>query len=192
METTLQKSTTIILGLGSLMFLVAAFLPVSRVFAEPDAGKKLAIILEMRRMWTIGQVLFGLGAMVTVLGLGLLSYGFRDIPAVRWAYLGTGVMFIGSLLWCWHLWERTIDPEAFANGLYARYLFTLYSLFTQLGLVLVGILLLKSCLADWVGWMFIIATGVIFVVMVIFKDMPPFVYYVLTLIASVVLFTSTN
>jgi hypothetical protein len=192
METTLQKSTAIVLGLGSLMFLVAAFLPYSKVFAEPDPEKKLTIILEMKRMWTIGQVLFGLGAVVTVVGLGMLSYGFRDITVARWAYLGVALMFVGSLLWCWHLWERTIDPEAFANGLYTRYLFILYSVFTQLGLVLVGILLLKSCLADWTGWMFIIAMAVIFVLMVIFKDMPPFVYYVLTLICAVVLFTSTS
>jgi hypothetical protein len=192
METTLQRTTTIILGMGSLMFLVAAFMPYSRVFAEPDAGKKLAIILELKKMWTIGQVLFGLGAVVTVVGLGLLSYGFRDIPAVRWAYLGTGLMFVGSLLWCWHLWERTIDPETFANGMYARYLFTLYSIFTQLGLVLVGILLLKSCLPNWIGWMFIMGSGLFFLLMVIFRDMPPFVYYVLTLIAAIVLLTSTS
>ena len=188
MEATLQRTTAIVLGMGSLMFLVAAFLPYSRVFAEPDAGKKLAIIMEMKGMWTIGQVLFGLGAVVTVVGLGLLSYGFRDVAMVRWAYLGVGMMFVGSLLWCWHLRERTIDPEAFANGLYARHLFTLYSIFTQFGLVLVGILLLKSCLPNWTGWMFIIGSGLFFLLMVIFRDMPPLVYYVLTMIAAAVLY----
>jgi hypothetical protein len=50
METTLQKTTVLILRLGSLMFLVAAFLPYSRIFAEPDTGKKLAIIMEMKKM----------------------------------------------------------------------------------------------------------------------------------------------
>ena len=54
MEFTFQKTTALILGLGSPLFLVAAFLPYSRVFAEPDTGKKLAIIMEMKKMWTIG------------------------------------------------------------------------------------------------------------------------------------------
>ena len=111
MESAFQKTTALILGLGSLFFLVAAFLPYARVFAEPDAGKKLSIIMDMKKMWTIGQVLFGLGAVVAILGLGFLSYGLRDLTIAGWAYFGVGLMFIGSLLWCWHLWERTLTSS---------------------------------------------------------------------------------
>jgi hypothetical protein len=192
MEPAFQRTTALILGLGSLLFLIAAFLPYSRVFAEPDAGKKLAVIMEMKKMWTIGQVLFGLGAVLTVLGLGFLTYGFRDLSMARWAYFGVGLMFLGSLLWCWHLWERSIDPEAFVNGLHTPYLFAIYSILTQAGMALIGILLLRSCIVNWVGWMFIIGAGLFFLLMVIFRDMPPFVYYVLTMIAAVVLFLGAD
>ena len=96
MESTLQKTTALILGLGSLMFLVAAFLPYSRIFAESDTGKKLAIIMEMKKMWTIGQVLFGLGAVITVIALGILSYGYRDIAGAQWSHLGVLLMFAGA------------------------------------------------------------------------------------------------
>ena len=68
------------------------------------------------------------------------------------------------------------------------YLFIVYSVLTQAGLVLIGIFFLKSDIVNWIGWMFIIGAAIFFVLMVIFKDMPPFVYYVLTLIASIVLF----
>jgi hypothetical protein len=192
MGTAFQKTTALLLAFGSLLFLVAAFLPYSRVFVEPDPEKKLAIIMEMKKMWAIGQVFFGLGAMVTVIALGFQSYGFRDIAFARWSHLGILLMFIGTLLWCWHLWERIVQPEAFAKGLHTPYLFLLYSMLTQAGLVLVGILLLKSPVVNWVGWMFIIGAGVFFLLMLIFKDMPPFVYYVLTMIASVVLFTGAD
>ena len=192
MGTDYQKTTALLLAFGSLLFVVAAFLPYSRVFAEPDPEKKLAIIMEMKKMWAIGQVFFGLGAMVTVIALGLQSYGFRDIAFAGWSHLGILLMLIGTLLWCWHLWERTVQPEAFAKGWHTPYLFVSYSMLTQAGLVLVGILLLKSPVADWVGWMFILGAGVFFLLMLIFKDMPPFVYYVLTMIAAVVLFTCAD
>lgn len=188
MEHSLQKTTALLLGLGSILFLVAAFLPYSRVFVEPVAEKKLEIITSMKKMWNIGQVLFGLGSMVTVAALGLQSYGFREIPGVRWSHLGVTLMFLGAAFWCWHVTERIIKPEAFANGTHTPYLFLVYSLLTQIGLVLIGILLLRSDVVNWVGWMFIIGSGAFFLLMVIFKDMPPFVYYVMTLIASVVLY----
>ena len=41
MEFTFQKTTALILGLGSPLFLVAAFLPYSRVFAEADTEKNV-------------------------------------------------------------------------------------------------------------------------------------------------------
>jgi hypothetical protein len=74
------------------------------------------------------------------------------------------------------------------KGINTTYIFLLYSLLTQVGLVLVGIILLRSGIANWVGWMFIIGSAAFFLLMVIFRDMPPFVYYVLTMIAAVTLF----
>lgn len=59
---------------------------------------------------------------------------------------------------------------------------------TAIILALVGIMLPKSDPANWLGWMFILGSVVLFILMVIFRDMPPFVYYVLTMIAAVVLF----
>jgi hypothetical protein len=185
MESSIQKSLSLLLAFGSLLFIIAAFLPVSRVFAEPDPDKKLSIIMDMRTMWTTGEVLFGLGSLVTVIALGLQSWGLRTINGAGWSHLGVVLMFTGMTLWCWHVWERTVDPEAFVSGTNTPYLFWLYSILTQIGLILVGITILRSDLANWVGWMFIIGSAILMILMVIFKDMPPFIYYVLTLIAAI-------
>lgn len=178
----------ILLGLGSLLFLVAAFLPYSRVFAEPSSEKKLAILTEMKTMWTIGSFLFGSGAVLAAIAFGIQSIGLKQVPGAALSYLGVILMLIGSVSWCWHLYERTVDVNAFAMGENTPYLFIVYSVLTQAGLVLIGIFFLKSDIVNWIGWMFIIGAAIFFVLMVIFKDMPPFVYYVLTLIASIVLF----
>ena len=47
---------------GSVPFLVAAFLPISRVFPEPSPAKKLEIIEADPGQWLVAQVMFALPA----------------------------------------------------------------------------------------------------------------------------------
>lgn len=188
MNLSIQKNIAILLGIGSFLFLVAAFLPYSRVFAEPSPEKKLAIIMNMRKLWNIGQILFGLGAIITAVAFGFLSFGLREITGIVGSRIGFFLMLAGALLWSWHVTERMINPAAFTSGNNTPYLFVVYSVFTQVGLVLLGILFVNSSIANWVGWMFIIGSALFFVLMVIFKDMPPFVYYLISIIASVVIY----
>ena len=155
---------------------------------EPDPDRKLSIIRDKRMMWTTGQVLFGLGSLVTVIALGLQSWGLRTIEGAGWSHMGVILMFTGMVLWCWHVWERAVGPESFVSGTNTPYLFGLYSMLTQIGLILVGIAVLRSDLANWVGWMFVIGSSTFLILMLIFKDMPPFVYHVLTLTAAVVFY----
>lgn len=39
----------------------------------------------MKKMWAIGQVQFGMGAILKVIALGFQSCGFRDIVCARWS-----------------------------------------------------------------------------------------------------------
>jgi len=188
MEPSLQRTVSILLGFGSLLFLIAAFLPYSKAFVEPDAEKKLEIILGMKKMWIFGHILFGLGSIITVVALGIQSYGFKEIPLSMWSHLGVFLMSVGAVLWCWTVIERIIGPEDFANSMNTPYLFPAYSVLTQVGIAFIGIMLIKTSVANWIAWMFIIGSAVIFFLMLIFKDMPPFVYYVLTIVAAAALY----
>lgn len=188
MEPSFQRSVSILLGFGSLLFLVAAFLPYSKAFVEPVAEKKLEIILGMKNMWIFGHILFGLGSIITVVALGIQSYGLKEIAYSMWSHLGVILLSLGAVLWCWTVIDRIINPEDFAYGRNTPYLFPAYSLLTQVGLAFIGIMLLKASVANWIAWMFIVGSAVLFLLMVIFKDMPPFVYYVLTIVAAVALY----
>ena len=139
-------------------------------------------------MWIFGHILFGLGSIITVVAFGIQSYGLKEIANSMWSHLGVILMSLGAVLWCWIVIERIINPEDFAYGRNTPFLFPAYSLLTQLGLVFIGIMLLKSSMANWIAWMFIIGSVILFLLMVIFKDMPPFVYYVLTIVAAVALY----
>lgn len=181
-----------IIIVGSLLFLAAAFSPISRIFGIRDASEKLEIITASPIQWTVAQVFFALGAVVTVAGIGLLAYQLRDQGFSIYLHSGTALMGIGSLLWIWHVFARAVDPALFVAGGIPLWLFGGYSLLTIVGLALVGVALLQAGLQDWVGWLSIGAAVLFFVLGILFRDMPPFVYYAITLTIGIVLYRAAS
>lgn len=94
-------------------------------------------------------------------------------------------MAVGALLWSWHVYERAIDPTAFAAGELAIWPFVVYSLLTMAGLALIGVAFLQTELAAWVGWLSIGAAALFLILGVIFRDMVPLVFYLVTLTAAI-------
>jgi hypothetical protein len=188
MDVTLQKLGALVIIAGSVLFLIAAFAPVSRVFVEPSAAKKLDIILGSRVQWTFAQGLFALGALVTAVGVGVLAVRFRLDPIAGRVALSSVALLVGAGLWTWHVYLRAVDPQMFANGLVPVWLFVTYTLLSMAGLALLGWAFLQTDLQPWVGWMLVGSMAAFFVLAVILGDMAPFVYYVVALIAAVVLF----
>jgi hypothetical protein len=185
MELLPHRPAGLILLVGSILFLIAAFLPYSRVFAEPDPLARLEILHQKRNIWNIGQLLFALGSLITVLGLAILYFNYRASVPGNWVLIILLILMIGALLWSWHCIERMISPEGFVNGTLTPRLFLLYSIFTQAGLIFFGVYLLGTNLSGWLGWMLVGGTALISVLMIVFKDMPPFVYYVFTLVLAI-------
>lgn len=184
-----QRVDTVLLVVGSSLFLVGAFSPISMaVFTESDAAKRLETIQEGRNAWSISQVFFALGAIVTGIGVGLAAYHYRGTPGSWLAYLGFAAIAVGAALWSWHVYLRTVDPKAFTEGSLPAWLFGVYTVLTQAGLAAFGMALLHTGTPSWVGWMLIGGSTLLFIAYLIFRDMPPFVYYILTLITGVMLY----
>lgn len=180
-----QRLAAILVIIGSVLFLAAAFSPISRVFAM-DAERKIEAITAAPNQWALSQVLFGLGAFVTAAGVGLLARAFPPGRASSLLWVAAGLLLVGAAFWAWHLWLRTADPVAFAHRDQPFWQFPVYTLFSQLGFALMGIGLLHTGLPPWVGWMLAGSMAVLFVLLLVFRDMPPFAYYLLTLVAGVV------
>lgn len=179
----------VVLILGSILFLIAAFLPVSMAFfSEGDKNRQLEIVTKRRQAWVFSQVLFISGAVVTALGIGLTAYQMRNLPESALVYTGFLLIVIGAVMWVWLCYRRGGNPTALVAGDISAWPFISYTLLTQAGLVLVGVMLLGSSLADWVGWMLIGGSSLCFVLFMVFKDVPPFVYYILTLITGIMLY----
>lgn len=182
-----QVSGTVMI-LGSVLFLVAAFMPISaRVFSASSPAKKLEHITESPRAWIVSQVLFGLGSLVTVIGIGLLASDDRDGSFAWLMLIGTALLMLGLVPWFGHLYARAADPAAFADGKVPAWLFLLYAALTEVGLAIFGVALLASTYPDWLAWVVIVGMALLIVLTIVIRDIPPFFFYVVTLLAGVVI-----
>lgn len=188
MQLTADKFAAVMTIVGSVLFLVAAFLPISRVFVEPSSVRKLEIINASPDAWTAAQVMFGLGALATVVGLAIAAFQFREQSTTWIAYLSVGLLLLGAFAWMWHLFARMDDPATFAQGLLPAWPLFAYFVLTPAGLAGLGIALLRSPLPDWVGWLLIVSMLFFLIVTAVFRDIPPLVYYVPTLVTGVMLY----
>lgn len=180
-----ERVAAIILLVGSVLFIIAAFMPVSQVFAEPTPAAKLEIITSNRTAWTASQVLFGLGASIATIGLGLVAHHLRGTPGAVWAYIGLLAVILGAVLWDGHVYLRAVDPEGFVEGRLIGWLFPAYALLTQFGLLAFGVAYLRAGYPAWLGDITVGGAVIFFIVYLVFKDIPPFVYYILTFIAGI-------
>jgi hypothetical protein len=190
MNISLQKISAIVIIGGSVLFLIAAFSPISRVFPEPSAVRKLEIIVASPNAWFVAQIFFGLGAMLTVIGIAIVGYQSCAQPFAWFIHASVTILFLGALLWLWHVYARAEDPAAFAEGSLPAWPVVLYFLLTPTGLAVFGVALLRSALPQWVGWVMIASMALFLLLTVIFRDIPPFVYYAITLLTGVGLFSS--
>lgn len=180
-----ERLAAIILIVGSVLFMIAAFMPVSRVFVEPSPAAKLEIITTNRTAWSASQVLFGLGASIAAIGLIFVAYHLRGTPGAVWAYIGLVAVILGAVFWDGHVYLRAVDPEGFVEGRLIGWLFPAYALLTQLGLLAFGVAYLRAGYPAWLGGITVGGAVIFFIVYLVFKDIPPFVYYVLTFIAGI-------
>jgi hypothetical protein len=177
----------IVIIVGSALFLCAAFTPISfRVFTEKSATRKLKVIRASPTAWSVTQILFGLGALATAIGIGLLAYALRRQPSVWLIWASMAVLVSAAVLWLWHLYRRTVDPVAFAEGRWPRWPLLAYFMLTEIGLAILGYALLSTDL-PWIGWMLIGSMVLLFVLTLIYRDMPPLMFYLVALIAGMAL-----
>jgi hypothetical protein len=180
-----ERVGAIILVVGTVLFLIAAFVPVSQVFAEPSPAAKLEIIDSNPTAWSTAQAVFGLGGSITAIGLGFVAYHLRDTPGAVWAYIGLVAVILGAALWEGHVYLRAIDPEGFVEDRLIGWLFPAYALLTQAGLIAFGVAYLRAGYPAWLGGVTVGGAVIFFIVFFAFKDIPPLLYYILTFMAGV-------
>ena len=170
--------------IGSVVFGVGAAIGVPRVFTERDPQARLRMLEEGLRRWRMAQPLYGLGPFITSVGVGYLA---ADGPAgwTRALFVGAcSALGIGAAAWSWSLYLRGTRISDFALGGLPSWPFTTYVLLTICSLALLGIGLVNSASPVWPGWLTIGVDVAFLAGYLRFKDIPPFVFYVLLLVVG--------
>jgi hypothetical protein len=190
MKIGLKQVSAVLMIVGSVLFVVGANLPISsRVFPEPSAVKRLESITDAPGEWLVAQVLFALGAIVTVIGIALLAYHVRDQTFAVLMWASTVVLALGAVLWVWEVVSRAADPAAFAEGsMLARPQFLSFVL-TEAGLAIFGVALLYSTFPAWAAWVVVVSMVLMLILTLVLGDTVPLFLYVVTLLVGVVLLT---
>jgi hypothetical protein len=189
----MQKIAGIGLMLGSVLFIVAAFTPLTFRVVTADMQQRIDLIQNERTGWVILNILFGTGSVIAAVGLALFAQhvqtlgGNTTIRVV--SYLGAASVVLGALCWVIIVYNRAALPpqELGSNLSINNWIFPAYTLLTQIGLMVVGFVLIQSHYPAWLSWGTFVLAGLSIVAYLIFKDMPPFVHYMLFLVMGIAL-----
>ena len=171
-----------VLVAGAVVFLCAAFAPSSMVFGMKDPEPQREFLARHARSWRWGQIPFAAGALVSAVGLGLLGHELDD-QAIHVAGI---VAAVASLPWCRHCWLRARSWTAFLDGSLPGWHFPVFEWGTLAALATTGTALLSTDFPTWTGWYTIATTAVFTVFWLTAKDLPPFVFYLVTVVLGVV------
>jgi hypothetical protein len=187
----MQKFAGIGLIIGSVLFIIAAFTPLTFNVVMADVQRRVELIQSQRVGWVILNILFGAGSIVAVIGLGLFAQhiqGTENNTVTKViSYIAVLAAALGALCWVVIVYNRaTLPPQEIAGTLSVNdWLFPAYTLLTQLALMMVGFVLIQSGYPAWLSWGTLILAGLSLLAYLIFKDIPPFAHYVLLLVLGI-------
>jgi len=170
----------VLMILGSVTFGVGAAIGVPGVFTERDPQRRLRMLEEGRVRWLWAQPLYALGPLIAPLGVSDLSASTN----VRLLDASSALLFVGAIAWTWSVYLRSTRMRAFALGELPGWPFASYVVLTIGGLALLG----AGLVADgpvWLGWLVLVADALFLGAYVRFKDIPPFVFYVVLTVVGV-------
>jgi hypothetical protein len=177
----------ILLISGSTAFGIGAAIGVPNVFTERDPKARLRMLEDRRGIWRVAQPFYGLGPIIASVGAGYLAAAAPTGGWTRTVLAAASVtLVIGALTWAWSVYLRATRISEFAFGTLPGWPFTTYVVLTIGGLGLLSIGLLAGGFPVWLGLLTLGADILFLGIYVRFKDIPPFVFYLLLMLVGVV------
>lgn len=170
-------TATVLVLVGSAIFLVGAAIGVPRVFTEPDPAVRLRMLEERRTVWRAAQPPYAVGTVVAAVGVGPLAAA--DGPGRGWFGVSCALLLAGALCWSWSVSLRFRYVREFALGELPGWSFVAYVWLTLAGLAALGVGLLVADVPSWTGWLTLGATLAYLALWLRMRDLPPFLFYVL-------------
>jgi hypothetical protein len=165
-----------VLIVGAVLFVTVAFAPSSFVFGMSDPAKQREFLARHATSWRWGQIPFAAGAVVSAVGLLVLGVQLDSVALTAAGVVAT----LASLPWAEHCRQRARSWTDFLDGRLPGWPFQVFVWGTLVALGVTGAVLLDSDLPRWTGVFALAATAVFTAAWLRFKDLPPFVFYVVT------------
>jgi hypothetical protein len=176
---TAQRLAALLMIGGSVVFGVGAAIGVPAVFTERDPAVRLRLLQDNVSSWRLAQPLYALGPLLVAAGVGVLAtyvVGRGARVAIAIAFVA---LLLGSIAWAMSVYTRAFRITEFASGTLPAWPFTTYVLLTIAGIASLAIGLLAERFPGWIVWVTLGADLVFLAGYLWFKDIPPFVFYLL-------------
>jgi hypothetical protein len=164
---------------------------VGNVHATKDAAARLAMLERHRGLWILGQFLAAAGTAATPVGFARFARQLRSEPA---SYSGAGrdlaaasavAMLAGSPLFVAALADRAAHIRKFAYREGASWPFLSYAGLQTAGIGALGAALLLSPLKGPAALASAVSAPLFGAILLRYKDLPPFVFYMLELAVGI-------
>lgn len=168
--------------LGTLLIYTGfgAFPP--RIYTERNIQEKLKLLEAQPRRWIFCQSLVILGGIATMAGSIFLIPLFNDSQAALLAKIGAGGLVLGHFVWIWHLRLRIVEPQKFARNELPGWLYPVYAIPFLLSLAIFGSAFWLQGIHQVLGAGIFVGALLVLGLYIKLKDMPPFIYYAMTLV----------
>jgi hypothetical protein len=168
-----------ILGTALIYTGFGAFPP--RIYTEKNVQERLNLLAAHPRRWILCQLFVILGGITTVAGSIFLIPLFRESLGALLVRLGVLGFVLGHVFWIWHVGWRALQPQKFAKNELPGWLFKIYSIPTLLALASFGAAFWLQGIHRVLGAGIFLGALLVLGLFLKFKDMPPFIYYAMTL-----------
>lgn len=169
---------------------------VGNVHATKSAEQRLAMLERHRGLWTLGQFLAAAGTAAAPLGFVRLARRLRQeagnagsetgpARAGQLATVAAAALLAGSPLFVWALAVRAADIEKFAYRRGTAWPFLAYASLQTCGVGLLGAALQASPLKGGTGLSAAASAPVFAGILLRYKDIPPFVFYLMQIAVGV-------
>ena len=179
--------TALLLILGTVLIYTGfgSFPP--RIYTSQNNQEKLNLLAAQPRRWILSQSIVILGGIIAVAGSTLLMRIFGEGQIALLARLsGIGFVF-GHVFWIYHVALRAAQPQKFANNELPGWLYPVYAIPVLLALAGFGAAFWLQGINQVLGAGIFLAALLVLGLYLKFKDMPPFIYYAMTLVIGLTL-----
>ena len=185
--TALQLAGILLTG-GSVIMWLAAFFPTWRVHVTYDPEVRAKLIAEQDTSWILSHMLFLLGPVLTVMGMGVFTTTIEAANVRLLAIIAFVAYLLGMLVWAYIVlaFRLLMLGEEYVHTTAGGWTFPTYTVLTLGALILYGAVLLLSGFPAWLGQLTIGLNGLILIAFLIMKNSAPPLYYITTLIIGIV------